>query len=147
MTAPPKQRHTAKRIYDRLRAEHGFDGGYSAVKEYVQLARSRARETFVPLAHPPGHAQVDFGEVIGGVRQKMHVFFMDLPHSDAPFIKAYPAETTEAFLDGHVSAFAFFGGVPHNRSSTTTPSSQSQGFAGMAARTDASLQRTCQPLS
>jgi hypothetical protein len=50
-----------------------------------------ARETFVPLAHPPGHAQVDFGEaigVIGGVRQKMHVFFMDLPHSDAPFMKA-----------------------------------------------------------
>ena len=117
MTAPPKQRHTAKRIYDRLRAEHGFDGGYSAVKEYVRLARSRARETFVPLAHPPGHAQVDFGEaigVIGGVRQKMHVFFMDLPYSDAPFMKAYPAETTEAFLDGHVSAFAFFGGVPQS---------------------------------
>ena len=117
MTAPPKQRHTAKRIYDRLRAEHGFDGGYSAVKEYVRLARSQARETFVPLAHPPGHAQVDFGEaigVIGGVRQKMHVFFMDLPHSDAPFMKAYPAETTEAFLDGHVSAFAFFGGVPQS---------------------------------
>ena len=71
----------------------------------------------MPLAHPPGHAQVDFGEaigVIGGVRQKMHVFFMDLPHSDAPFMKAYPAETTEAFLDGHVSAFAFFGGVPHS---------------------------------
>ena len=69
----------------------------------------------MPLAHPPGHAQVDFGEavgVIGGVRQKMHVFYMDLPHSDAPFMKAYPAETTEAFLDGHVSAFAFFGGVP-----------------------------------
>ncbi len=71
----------------------------------------------MPLVHPPGHAQVDFGEaigVIGGVRQKLHVFFMDLPHSDAPFIKAYPAETTEAFLDGHVSAFAFFGGVPRS---------------------------------
>jgi hypothetical protein len=62
----------------------------------------------VPLAHPPGHAQVDFGEaiaVIGGVRQKIHVFFMDIPHSDASFMKAYPAETTEAFLDGLVSAF------------------------------------------
>ena len=58
---------------------------------------------------------MDFGEaiaVIGGVRQKIHVFYMDVPHSDAPFMKAYPAETTEAFLDGHVSAFAFFGGVP-----------------------------------
>ena len=75
----------------------------------------RSRETFVPLAHPPGHAQVDFGEavgVIGGVRQKIHFLCMDLPQSDACFVKAYPRETTEAFLDGHVSAFAFFGGVP-----------------------------------
>lgn len=114
-TAPPKQRHTAQRIYQRLKAEHAYDGGYSAVKEYVREARTRARETFVPLAHPAGHAQVDFGEaigVIGGVRQKLHVFYMDLPHSDAPFMKAYPAETTEAFLDGHVSAFSFFGGTP-----------------------------------
>jgi len=114
-TAPPKQRHTAKRIFERLRVEHGFTGGYTVVKDYVRIAQARSRETFVPLAHPPGHAQVDFGEaigIIGGVRQKMHVFYMDLPHSDAPFMKAYPAETIEAFLDGHVSAFAFFGGVP-----------------------------------
>ncbi len=117
VTAPPKQRHTAKRVFERLKAEHGFSGGYSAVRDYMRTARARARETFVPLAHPPGHAQVDFGEaigVIGGVRQKLHVFFMDLPHSDAPFMKAYPAETTEAFLDGHVSAFRFFGGVPQS---------------------------------
>src|SRR3984893_90137 len=113
--APPKQRHTAKRIFERLRIEHSFSGGYTVVKDYVRLARTRAREMFVPLAHPPGHAQVDFGEcigVIGGVRTKLHVFCFDLPQSDACFIKAYPAETTEAFLDGHVSAFAFFGGVP-----------------------------------
>lgn len=114
-TGPVKQRHTAKRIFERLRDEHGFGGGYTVVKDYVRLARARGRETFVPLSHPPGHAQVDFGEavgVIGGVRQKLHFFCMDLPQSDAPFVKAYPAETTEAFLDGHVSAFAFFGGVP-----------------------------------
>ena len=113
--APPKQRHTAKRIFERLRIEHGFLGGYTVVKDYVRLALARSREVFVPLSHPPGHAQVDFGEsvgVIGGVRMKLHVFCFDLPHSDACFIKAYPAETTEAFLDGHVSAFAFFGGVP-----------------------------------
>ena len=70
---------------------------------------------FVPLAHPPGHAQVDFGEalgVIGGVERKIHFFAFDLPHSDASFVVAYPAETTEAFCDGHVQAFAFFGGVP-----------------------------------
>ena len=56
-----------------------------------------------------------FGEaigVIGGVEQKIHFFAMDLPHSDACFVVAYPAETTEAFCDGHVRAFAFFGGVP-----------------------------------
>jgi transposase len=114
-TAPPKQRHTAKRIFERLRIEHGFAGGYTVVKDYVRLARTRAREVFVPLAHPPGHAQVDFGKcigVIGGVWTKLHVFCFDLPQSDACFIKAYPAETTEAFLDGHISAFAFFGGVP-----------------------------------
>ncbi|MCO5155923.1 MAG: IS21 family transposase [Aquamicrobium sp.] len=112
---PVKQRHTAKRIFERLRDEHGYGGGYTVVKDYVRVARARGRETFVPLSHPPGHAQVDFGEaigVIGGVRQKIHFFCMDLPQSDAPFVKAYPAETTEAFLDGHVSAFAFFGGVP-----------------------------------
>jgi transposase len=116
-TAPVKQRHTAKRIFERLRDEHGFGGGYTVVKDYVRLSRGRSRETFVPLAHPPGHAQVDFGEavgVIGGVRQKMHFLCMDLPQSDACFVKAYPRETTEAFLDGHVSAFAFFGGVPQS---------------------------------
>src|ERR1700719_3266368 len=71
--APPKQRHTAKRIFERLRIEHSFSGGYTVVKDYVRLARTRAREMFVPLAHPPGHAQVDFGEcigVIGGVRHQ-----------------------------------------------------------------------------
>ena len=70
---------------------------------------------FVPLSHAPGHAQCDFGEalvVIGGVERKAHCFVLDLPHSDGCFVKAYPAETTEAFLDGHVSAFAFLGGVP-----------------------------------
>ena len=113
--APVKQQHTAKRIFERLRDEHGYAGGYTVVKDYVRLAKARGRETFVPLAHPSGHAQVDFGEavgVIGGIRRKIHFFCLDLPQSDAPFVKAYPAETTEAFLDGHVSAFAFFGGVP-----------------------------------
>ncbi len=69
----------------------------------------------MPLAHDPGHAQVDFGEawvVIAGVRGKVHYFALDLAHSDACFVKAYPAQTTEAFCDGHVAAFGFFGGAP-----------------------------------
>ena len=78
-----------------------------AILEADQSAPAKQRHT--------GHAQVDFGEavgVIGGVRQTPHFFCMDLPQSDACFIKAYPCETTEAFLDGHVAGFAFFGGVP-----------------------------------
>ena len=114
---PRKQRHTAKRIYDRLRAEHGFGGRYTIVKDYVRERRRRTREMYVPLSHPPGDAQCDFGQakaVIGGVEQTIHYFVLDLPHSDACFVKAYPAETTEAFCDGHVSAFSFLGGVPRS---------------------------------
>ena len=112
-----KQRHTAKRIFERLRDEHGFTGGYTIVKDYVRERRRRSREMFVPLVHAPGHAQVDFGEalaVIGGVMRKAHFFAFDLPHSDASFVKAYPAEVAEAFCDGHYAAFAFFGGVPRS---------------------------------
>src|SRR5690606_27723861 len=57
--APVKQRHTAKRIFEQLRAEHEYIGGLTVVKDYVRIARDRLRETFVPLSHPPG--QVDFG--------------------------------------------------------------------------------------
>ena len=87
-----KQRHTAKRIFDRLRAEHGFSGGYTIVKDYVREHHRRRREMFVPLTHPPGHGQADFGEaraVIGGVARKAHFFVFDLPHSDACYVRAY----------------------------------------------------------
>jgi transposase len=112
---PAKQWHTAKRIFDRLRDEHGFTGGYTIVKDYVRGEQVRSREMFVPLTHAPGEAQADFGEalvVIAGVQQKAHYLVMDLPHSDDCFVAAFPAETTEAFLEGHVRAFAYFGGVP-----------------------------------
>lgn len=112
-----KQRHTAQRIFERLRDEHGYSGGYTVVREFVAKERVRQREVFIPLAHPPGRAQVDFGEAdiyLGGVKTRIHYFCLDMPHSDAIFVKAYPAETTEAFLDGHVSAFAWLGGVPQS---------------------------------
>ena len=114
---PKKQRHTSKRIFERLRDEYGFTGKITIVKDYICGVRQRRREMFVPLTHPPGHAQVDFGEalaVIGGVERKIHFLAMSLPHSDACFVKAYPGETTEAFCDGHVSGFSFFGGVPRS---------------------------------
>jgi transposase len=110
-----KQRHTAKRIFERLRDEHRYTGGYTIVKDYVRLRKLSQREMFVPLEHPPGDAQADFGEalaVIGGVERKAHYLAMDLPQSDDCFVMAFPAETTEAFLEGHNHAFAYFGGVP-----------------------------------
>jgi transposase len=112
---PRKQRHTAKRIFDRLKDEHGFPGGYTIVKDYVRLKQLGQREMFVPLHHPPGDAQADFGEaqaVIAGVERTAHFFCMDLPQSDDSFVMAFPAETTEAFLEGHNHAFRYFGGVP-----------------------------------
>jgi transposase len=99
---PVKQRHTAKRIFERLKEEHGFTGGYTIVKDYVRSAELHSREMFVPLTHAPGEAQADFGEalvVIAGVEQKAHYLAMDLPHSDDCFVVAFPAETTEAFLE------------------------------------------------
>jgi transposase len=110
-----KQRHSAKRIFERLRDEHSYTGGYTIVKDYVRLRKLSQREMFVPLQHPPGDAQADFGEamvVIGGVKRKAHYLAMDLPQSDDCFVMAFPAETTEAFLEGHNHAFAYFGGVP-----------------------------------
>ena len=114
-TRPVKQRHTAKRIFERLKGEHGFSGGYTIVKDYVRGEELRCREMFVPLVHPAGEAQADFGEalvVIAGVEQKAHFLAMDMPHSDDCFVIAFPAETTEAFLEGHARAFEYFGAVP-----------------------------------
>ncbi|MGB9107085.1 MAG: IS21 family transposase [Telluria sp.] len=112
---PKKQRHTAKRIFERLRAERGYTGGYTIVKDYVHARKIGGQEMFVPLTHTPGEGQADFGQavvVIAGVECKAHYFVMDLPHSDDCFMQAFPAETTEAFLEGHVRAFAYFSAVP-----------------------------------
>src|SRR5205823_2201898 len=114
-----KQQHTAKRIFERLRDEHGYAGRLTIVKDYVALWRQRAQEMFIPLVHPPGHAQADFGEAIGvisGVERKIHFFAMDLPHSDACIVAAYPAETTEAFCDGHVRLSITHNFSPDHRS-------------------------------
>ena len=111
---PKKQRHTAKRIFDRLQGE-GYTGGYTAVKEAVREITRTSAEVFMPLVHRPGDAQVDFFHAlanIGGVLQKVAIFLMALPFSDAFFLMCVPRECTESFWEGHVRAFAFFGGVP-----------------------------------
>jgi transposase len=112
---PKKQRHTAKRIFERLRDEDGYTGGYTVVKDAVRELRHHAQEVFMPLTQAPGEAQMDFGQAlvkIDGVLRKAHFFVMALPYSDAMFVAAYPRECTETFQDGHVRAFRFFEGVP-----------------------------------
>jgi transposase len=114
--APPKQRHTAKRILERLRDEHGYCGGRTIVQEEVHRWRQRSAEVFMPLKHPPGEAQVDFGSatvVYRGQERKAAVFVMSLPYSDALFCQIFPRECTETFQEGHRRAFEFFGGVPN----------------------------------
>ena len=110
--APKKQRHTAQRIFDRLVEEQAFDGCYSSVKEAVRAWRQGSQEVFLPLSHPPGEAQVDFGYAdvdLAGERTQVALFVMTLPFSDAVFLQAFPRECTEAFQEGHRRAFEFFG--------------------------------------
>lgn len=113
--APKKQRHTAKRIFQRLRDEHGFQGGETVVKDAVRAWNQSHQEVFLPLSHPPGEAQVDFGEAtiwLAGQETKVALFVMTLPYSGAIFMQVFPRECTETFLEGHRRAFEFFGGVP-----------------------------------
>lgn len=113
--APPKQRHTARRIYERLRDEHGYEGCASIVRDAVRRAKQSQAEVFVPLLHPPGQAQCDFGRaevIVAGTRHKAALFVLTLPHSNARFGCLFPRECTETFHEGHARAFAFFGGVP-----------------------------------
>lgn len=112
--APPKQRHTAKRILERLR-EKGYQGGRTVVQEEVRRWRKRQAEVFMPLTHRPGEAQADFGEAVlvyRGQERKVAMFVMSLPFSDALFCQIFPRECTETFQEGHRRAFEFFGGVP-----------------------------------
>lgn len=118
--APRKQRHTARRIWQRLVAEHGATLAEVTVSRHV--ARRRVElgldrvEVAVPQTHPPGaEAEVDFGEFyarIAGTLVKLWMFVMRLSHSGRAFHVAFTTQAQEAFLEGHVLAFAYLGGVP-----------------------------------
>ena len=113
--APKKQRHTAQRIFNRLQAEHRYDGGYTIVKDAVRAWKQGQAEVFVPLSHRAGEAQADFGEVtvvLNGETTKAAFFVITLPYSDTIFCQVFPKECTETFQEGHCRAFEFFGGVP-----------------------------------
>jgi transposase len=116
-TAPPKQRHSAQRMFERLRDEHGFIGTDGTVRRFVaRLKAQQPREAFMPLLFEAGEeAQVDWGEakvIENGTQRAVQLFCMRLSHGKASFVYPYERATMEAFLDGHVRAFAFFGGVP-----------------------------------
>jgi len=111
---PKKQRHTAKRIYERIQ-EMGYGGKYTQVKEVVRGLLRVKQEVFMPLVHRVGEAQVDFGYAlvkVSGVLRKVGFFVMVLPYSDAFFVMAFERECTESHWEGHVRAFESFGGVP-----------------------------------
>jgi transposase len=117
--APRKQRHTAKRIHQRLVDELGADVAETTVRQYVR-ARKRAMgfavgEVFVPQVHAPGvEAEVDWGEaevVLAGVATTVHLFVMRASFSGAAFCQASLVETQQAFLELHVQAFDWFAGV------------------------------------
>ncbi len=117
--APRKQRHTARRIHERLRDEHGVGVSERQVRRYVRERRQAlgelVDEVFVPLCSEPGaEAEVDWGEatvLIAGVPTRVFLFLMRACFSGGCFVQAHTRETQQAFLEGHVAAFEFFGGV------------------------------------
>jgi len=115
-SSPPKQRHTAMRLFERLRKEHGYEGGYDAVRRFVKKHRTRNRETFIPLDHDAGQRlEADFGHIYADFpegRRQVPVLILVWSYSNAPFAVALPTERTEAILEGMVQAFDDFGCVP-----------------------------------
>lgn len=93
--APSKQRHSGRRIYERLRQEQGYEGSYSAVQRYIRKYKPQIKEVFIPLSHPLGSAQADFGEAyvrMSGELVKVHYCVISLMNSGRYFVQAYPQE-------------------------------------------------------
>jgi len=114
--APPKQRHTATKVFRRLRDEHGYTGGPERVRLYLRSVQRRHVETFIPLDHDPGQRlEADFGHIYADFpagRRQVPVLLVTWAYSNCPFALALPTERTEAILHGLVEAFAFFGCCP-----------------------------------
>jgi len=112
-SAPRKQRHHAKRIYERLKAEHGYGGSYYPVRRYVASLRQSNRETFMRIDHVPGRRmEFDFGQVqvdYPDGRRTTDVLSGVWTLSNCPFLIALPSQRTESILEGMKSAFEFFG--------------------------------------
>jgi transposase len=116
---PRKQRHTISRIYSRLQNENGYQGGYSALRQYVNRKKEQMkkyRESFLPLGHPPGHAQVDFGafkyyDALGAAHEG-HALIMSFPYSNSGWMQVFQSENQECLLTGLKRIFHHISGVP-----------------------------------
>jgi len=116
---PRKQRHTITKVYDRLRKECGYTGSYSSVKRYYNYKKEemrKYRESFLPLSHPAGHAQVDFGDFkyydAIGAGHEGHALIVSFPHSNSGWMQVFPSENQECLLTGLKRIFCHIGGVP-----------------------------------
>ena len=117
--SPKKQRHTSHRIYTRLMEEHDFKGAESTVRKWTREAKARlglqAAVAVVPLdPEAAREAEVDWGSAwvrIGGEQQQVKIFCMRSRYSGKAFVRAYWRERQEMFLDAHMRAFTFYGGV------------------------------------
>lgn len=135
-----KQKHTAKRIYERLVEEKNFTGGESTVRLAVQNIKGNITKAFIPLEFDPGEAaQLDWGECyayIGGIRKKVNVFCMRLCYSCDIFVMAFYRQNEESFLEGHIKAFEFFGGIPKKLIFDNAKVAVKQGFGKHAKPQD-----------
>jgi len=116
---PRKQRHTAARIYQRLKEEKGYTGSYSSVKRYVRkkkFVQKMAAEGYLPLAQPSGNGQVDFGESLyrdgRGVERKGWALTVSFPQSNKGYTQFFPSQNQECLLTGLQRVFEHIGGVP-----------------------------------
>ena len=116
---PKKQRHTRWRIYCRLRDEYGYKGSYSSVKRYIRRKKFATRdqkEGYLPLAHPAGDAQADFGEFLyydgKGREKKAYALTLSFPQSNMGYTQVFPSQNQECLLEGLKRIFEHIGGVP-----------------------------------
>lgn len=114
---PLKQRHTAKRIYDRLKDEYGFTGSERVVRQEVSILREKIPDSHVPQTYQPADgATLDFGEaevLIDGNKTRVHLAAMRLDYSSKFFVCALPTQRRESLFESHISAFTYLEGIPH----------------------------------
>lgn len=139
-TAPRKQRHTARRIYERLVSEKNFTGAESTIRNIVADLKKRNPKAFVPLTFLPGESiQVDWGEAtifLNGIKTKINIWCMRECYSCAIYVEAFYRQNIESFLEGMKNGFEYFGGVPKKVIFDNAKVAVSEGFGKTAKTTE-----------